>query len=198
MTQSFYERFKDLTKGQLGECLVDACTNNRLEEVRYLLTSPELKRHANIHVLNDSSLIQACANGHFEIVKYLLTSPELKEHACIQAEQNQSIKMACRNQHLEIFKYLLTSSDLQRKVDIHAHKDSIFILAVKFSRFEFIQYMLFDLNIDLTNPIKGFLHNRTTPTIDKVKHMFRMRELNQKLTNDLDVENKVQTKKVKI
>ena len=62
-----------------------ACKKGYLTQVRYFLTSPQLKTHANI---NDDeiepALTLACSAGHLEIVKYLLTSSDLKEHAKIK------------------------------------------------------------------------------------------------------------------
>mgnify|MGYP003415881926 CR=1 FL=1 len=66
--------------------LIEACKNGDLDKVRYVLTSPELSVHADIHAsvseesddndfikhLAEEPLFQAAKNGHLSIVKYLL------------------------------------------------------------------------------------------------------------------------------
>lgn len=54
--------------------------------VQYLLTSNELKEHADIHYNDDTALLNCCKYGHLVLVKYLLESPELKEHSNIHVE----------------------------------------------------------------------------------------------------------------
>ena len=49
-----------------------ACMNGQLEVVKYLLTSPNLKEHADIHAEDDWGFRWACSEGHLEVVKYLI------------------------------------------------------------------------------------------------------------------------------
>jgi ankyrin repeat protein len=49
-----------------------ACMNGQLEVVKYLLTSPDLKEHADIHAEDDWGFRWACENGQLEIVKFLI------------------------------------------------------------------------------------------------------------------------------
>lgn len=57
------------------------CFNGDLNTLRYVLTSPELKEHADIHWGCERGLICAVHKGDVPMVKYLLTSPEIKDHA---------------------------------------------------------------------------------------------------------------------
>jgi ankyrin repeat protein len=106
----------DTEQERLYEELMLACRTGDLDEVKYLLTSPELDEHATINIYNykdiSSPLTEACWNGHLEVVKYLLTSPELKEKADIHFKDDQALNFACYQGHLDVVKYLLTSSDL--------------------------------------------------------------------------------------
>ena len=65
-------KYKTLTPKQLNKVFIDSCENGYLEVVKYLLTSPDLKEHANIHANNDYGFRWACANGQLEIVKFLI------------------------------------------------------------------------------------------------------------------------------
>ena len=56
-------KYKTLTQKQLNEVFINFCQKGHLEIVKYLLTSPDLKEHANIHANNDSGFRWACARG---------------------------------------------------------------------------------------------------------------------------------------
>lgn len=70
--------------------LSSACRMGHLNIVKFLLTSEEVKHHADIHRYNDEPIQTACQCGQLEIVKYLLESHELEEHANIYAEIDHS------------------------------------------------------------------------------------------------------------
>lgn len=63
--------------------LIYAAWRGHQAVVKYLLTSQDLKEHANIHYVTNNhtnALMYACQGGHLEVIKYLLASEELKEH----------------------------------------------------------------------------------------------------------------------
>ena len=78
LTEEQKEKYKKLDQSKLNEALINACNKGHLDVVRYLLTSDELKEHADIHAENDYGFRWACINGNLEVVNYLLTSEELK------------------------------------------------------------------------------------------------------------------------
>ena len=57
------ELYKTLTQKQLNEVFIDSCQEGHLEVVKYLLTSPDLKEHADIHADNDLGFRWACKKG---------------------------------------------------------------------------------------------------------------------------------------
>ena len=61
-----------------------ACASNHLEIVKYLLTSPELKKHSNIHANDDYSFKSACRNNHIELVQYLIFEYRIAKNKSIQ------------------------------------------------------------------------------------------------------------------
>ena len=107
-------KYKTLTQKQLNKVFIDSCENGHLEVVKYLLTSPELTEHADIHAQDDLGFRLACANGHLEIVKYLLTSADLKEHANIHAQDDLGFRWACFYGHLELVKYLILDMSIEK------------------------------------------------------------------------------------
>jgi hypothetical protein len=207
MEKSLFEIFGQLEKEDLGVALVDAVKAHRMDEIRYLLTSPELKEHADINIYAGAPLRNATRYDFFDIVKYLLTSPELTQHANIDAETGYPFKTACRHGYLDILKFFLESPKLKNRIDIHHDDDIGFRVAFTHKQLEVMQYLIFDRNMEENQTIKeytsGYL-NSTDPSFKsdkefaiKVNNMFRLRDLNKQLHDELPVA-KQNNKKVKI
>ena len=122
-----------------------------LDIVKYLLSSPDLKKHANIHDKENqgwNALLLAVSNGDLEIVKYLLASPDLKEHANINSNINNdwnALLIGVSSGNLEIVKYLLASSELKEHADINSKtkdgKDAL-LIASEEGNLEIVKYLL--------------------------------------------------------
>ena len=112
--QELKEQYKKLNQKELNEQFIDACQNSDLDIVKYLLTSPKLTEHADIHARSDEGFMWACYQGHLEIVKYLMTSPELTEHADIHARNDWGFIWACENGHLEVVKCLIIDMNIEK------------------------------------------------------------------------------------
>ena len=56
-------KYKTLTQKQLNEVFISSCQKGHLEIVKYLLTSPDLKEHADIHAKNHEGFRLACEKG---------------------------------------------------------------------------------------------------------------------------------------
>ena len=197
INQELKEKYKKLNQKELNEQFIDACKNDDLEVIKFLLTSPKLKEHADIHASNDEGFRSACAQGHLEVVKYLLTSPELKEHADIHAKDDEGFIWACKNGHLELVKYLLTSAELKEHADVHADNDEGFRWACSDGQLEIVKFLILDMSIEKTKYIKHYLkENQDNKCVKEAIELFKIREFNQKLNNDL--EHKERKNKLKI
>ena len=82
--------------------------------IKYLLSSPKLKVHADIHYMKDKLLIDAINSDNEKFIKYLLSSPKLKEHADIQARNNALFLLACEKSDVDFLQYLLESKKLKK------------------------------------------------------------------------------------
>lgn len=145
MSKSFYSKYKNFSQEKLNTAFHEACSNGNLDEVKYLLISPEIKEHADISYYGDTGLSDACWNGHLEIVKYLLTSPELKEHANLNDHLENdcgALLNACGAGHLEIVKYLLTSPDLKETAIIDWQFMPPLSAACESGHLEIVKYLL--------------------------------------------------------
>lgn len=118
------------------------CQNGHLDIVRYLLTSPDIKKHADIHANGDKGFELACKEGRLNIIHYLLTSPELTEHIDIHANGDHGFVMACKFGHLDIVRYLLTSPELTEHANIHAEDGMALVLACDNGHLEVVRYLL--------------------------------------------------------
>ena len=96
-----------------------ASYNGQLDVVKFLLTSNNLAKNADIHHSDDYALTLSAYNGHLDVVRYLLTSPKLKKHANIHARENSSLRWASQANQLSVIQYLLESPEIKEHADIN-------------------------------------------------------------------------------
>lgn len=109
-------------------------------------------------------------------------------------ELNVMFKDACAQDDLGEVKYLLTSPDLKEYADIHDDNDYGFKLACFKGYLNIIKFLIFDINIKKTEQIEKYL---TKNPNEQVKNMFKIRELNKRLNNELKSDNII-NKKIKL
>ena len=124
-----HQELNCLSQDDLNNLLGQAVFRNDLEEIKYLLTSPDLVRHAEINS-NYNILAYVCANGDLETLRYVLTSPELKEHADIHLDDDQALNSAIGAGHIPIIKYLLTSPELKEHSNLYVQYETGYYLAL--------------------------------------------------------------------
>jgi hypothetical protein len=199
MSQKLYEKYKDSSQEILNLRFTAACLAGNLEEVSYVLSSPKLKVHADIHTRYDQGLLYACNGRHYELVKYLLSSPDLKEYADIHASDGLVLLQCCEDGNLDMVKFLLSSPHLKEHANIHADDDSAFIAACIHRHLDIIQYFIFDQNVPKSSYIKEYLNdqNNDKKFVEQVNHLFSLRNLGENLEKELcnDIQN---TRKIKI
>jgi len=100
MEQNLHLKFNTLNQDEVNIALYYACKKGNLDEVNYLLTSPDLTYHSDIHYENDEALHTSYFYGHLEITKYLLSSPKLNEHADIHSRDDQMF-VFCYGNYIE-------------------------------------------------------------------------------------------------
>jgi ankyrin repeat protein len=156
---NLFEKYKDLKEDELNSEFLDACSSGNLEVVKYVLTSSELKYHADINCESGLSLYNACEAGHLEIVKFLLTGKNLSQKYDMgfdsnmdEDERDAPFRVACSNGHFPIIKYLLTSPELEQHYPLENKNDSAISDASYAGRIDVIKYLTSspDLNTHLS------------------------------------------------
>lgn len=99
---------EDVSQEDLNEVFQMACIYGHLEQVRYLLTSPELSKHADIAYNDYTGLRCASEQCYVDIICYLIESPELTHHADVHVGNDYIYKEACDVIHVETLEYLLS------------------------------------------------------------------------------------------
>lgn len=93
-----------------------------LDLVKYLLTSPELEQHADIHAHDECIFTEACLWGNLEIVEYILSSPDLIAHGHTYPNVHESedcgFRWTCEADHLDIIQYLIFDREIQLTLSI--------------------------------------------------------------------------------
>lgn len=179
---TLYEKYKNASLDDLNKDLVNACIEGELEIVQYLLSSTDLKQHADINDEDCLAFCFACSTGNLDIVKYMLTSPELKIHVNINAKEGEPLSWACENGQLEVVKYLLSSSDLKEHANLHINNDNPFAAAHMNYHDDITNFLIFGCNIERNNNIRRILAEKPDEQIDS---WFKLRDLNKELNSDL-------------
>ncbi len=191
-----YDKYYNVSQVSLNNSLISACNYGNLDEVKFLLTAPKLKLHADIDNNDGLCLAYACMNNHTDIVEYLLTSKELVKNADIHINEEYALFCSANNDFYDLFKYLLTSPDLKEHADIHAKDDYIFKTLCSEKSIDLIDYLIFDYKINMTEDIQNYLNEKDNDFIKQIKGMFAVRDLSNTLENELssDIINKKRTK----
>ena len=80
-----------------------ACYQGHLDVVKYLLTSPELTEHADIHARSDWGFIWACFHGHLEVIKCLIIDMNIDKTTQIEKYLNKKTDNKTVQQAIELF-----------------------------------------------------------------------------------------------
>jgi len=112
------EYLNKLEQPQLDQYLIDACSVNDFESVKYLLTSPELNNHANIKGWDEEAFVVACRQKNIELVDYMLRTPKIKEHANVHTWHDMVFKEACIRKDVELLNYFLFDFKIDKTEEI--------------------------------------------------------------------------------
>jgi hypothetical protein len=158
---NFIEQYKDASNEDLDMFFMLACSNNNLEAVKYLLTSPELMYHPSLTADNEPLRI-ACNSNFPEMVKYFLSSPNLKEHANIYENEQQAFKDACNGGSTEVLQYLIFEYNIE---ETPAIKEYLNTSSQSFNETIKNMFILREVNKDLNNELTTDSQNIKKPKL---------------------------------
>jgi hypothetical protein len=76
----------------LDEAMLEASHSRKNDIVKYLLSSPELKKHANVHTMKDMIFRTTSVNGNNEILNFIIFDLNIKKtdtiQGCLDREQH--------------------------------------------------------------------------------------------------------------
>ena len=101
--QELKEKYKKLNKKKLNKQFIDGCKNDDLDIVKYLLTSPELTEHADIHARSDEGFMWACYESRLEVIKYLIIDMSIDKTTYIEKYLNENKYNKNVQQAIELF-----------------------------------------------------------------------------------------------
>ncbi len=96
----FLKRYEHLTKQEINSLFITACVSGQIEHVKYLLTSSDLKIHADVHTENDLGFILATKNGLLEHSGHLVRKL-IKETYVTDPNYEQVLKYLIIEQEIE-------------------------------------------------------------------------------------------------
>lgn len=153
------KNYNNLTLDELNHEFHLSCIKGDLDLVKYLLTSPILHQHADIHFEKDECIILACRHGQLEVLQYLLTSSDLVTHPDVHAQKGAGFQWACTNGHLEIIKYFFFDPSINDNFNLEKHSYEAIIRAIHADQIKIVEYILNEpeINKHNFNYNKGFI-----------------------------------------
>jgi flagellin-specific chaperone FliS len=83
---SDYSKYKNATQKELDKAFLHSCIYTKFDHIKYLLTSPELKRHANVHTNEDLGFAHLMGNKEKarDIITYLIFDFNIEKTSTIE------------------------------------------------------------------------------------------------------------------
>lgn len=112
------QKLKILDQNKLDLQFLNACKDNNLELIDYLLFSEDLVLHSNIASKNYQGLRDSANKGFYDIIHYLLTDPRIKNNTeLIRVRKQVLIRNSCRSGNLKLVKFLLETPGIKEYID---------------------------------------------------------------------------------
>ena len=125
ITKELKEKYKKINQEELNDQFIDACQNDDLGIVQYLLTGTDLKEHADIHADNDYGFRWACSDGQLEIVKYLILDMSIEKTKHIEDYLNKNQDNKCVKEAIELFKISQLNTKLNANLEHKEKKNKL-------------------------------------------------------------------------
>lgn len=114
-----YLKYKDMEKREINTHFLQACINNNLEVVKYLLTSKELTQNANLNARDSfgyNGFLGACEHDSLDVVDYLLRNHLSKKTDILYKKEKNGwtpFMISCSRGGIEVPKYFIINRDME-------------------------------------------------------------------------------------
>lgn len=149
--------------------LISACSNNYIDGVKFLLSSPEIKKNMYPLVEGNGAFREAAFADRLEIIEYLYTFPVVKEYiaknpnACGLVESCDARFRKTTN----VFHFLINIPEIRNNIEhiLEEVGESCFRNACSNNAFDIIQYFMIDLHYKVSDSIITWLSGANTHKI---------------------------------
>ncbi len=172
-----------------NEAFKMACIGGHIDLVEYLMSNNEIPK-IDPNYQKDAALIKSCYYGNFKMVKYLLESDLFRDKYKIEGDDNLVIVNACLSKNTDLVEYLLISKSLDKNASVHVQNDMPFIFVAENNMLNVLQVLIFDKQIKKTYYIRNYLEQNN----GEASRLFGIRDLKEKLSFDLTVDNELTNK----
>jgi hypothetical protein len=168
-----------------------ACQNGNLEILKHLYTTEEFQSQRNLTWYYGS--LSALFEGQVNVINYFLNSKEFLPF--IKNEKLEDIFTgACSFGHINVVEYLINLPKFIQNNSLNHACNKGMISACDQNQTNMMRYLIFNLNMEPTSETKDHLIGAGR---NDILNMFKTRELNKDLNNNLSNHNE-STKKMKI
>jgi DNA mismatch repair ATPase MutL len=156
------------------------CMENDLDMVKSIIST----ERKSLQPFYDYIFAVTCSTKNVEIVKCLSSTENQSLFGDLKETFNSGLILAAKENQLEVIKYLVSLKEINYL--------SSFESLCETNMTNTLKYLIFDLNIEHTSEIDNYLKKRDN---EGVQNMFKIRIINEQLTQELDASKSNKTNK---
>lgn len=170
-----------------------ACDTNNAGMMDFVLTYPSIFKNKPLDLL-PRTLNHATNKGYLNSIKYILDNFLDTEHEIKGALINGNlVNWAARNGHLEIIEYFFNTEQTRKFVNREKIKEDAFKIAIQETNVNLLKYIICELKIEETPFVQDLASSNKY-----VEDIFKLRELNKVLNENLLNTEQNNSKRMKI
>jgi hypothetical protein len=111
------EHFKSLNNFEIKQAFYGACSNNRVDDIKYLLSVNAITEK-DLSSEEDFGLRCACTYGAIDVIKYFMSSDDIFNRHNIHAKKDSAFKSAARMEQFAVIEYLILELNIKKTANI--------------------------------------------------------------------------------
>lgn len=179
-----------ITNEKIMEFFYSACSSDYINVLDYLIKLPKFIQYNDLHDVWYKGCLLASEAGKTNVLDYLLNSEEFTPF--IKNEKiGEFFYRACAFNHVNILDYLVKLPKFIQNNSLHNACNQGMIRACDQNSVEVMRYLIFNLKMNMTSDTKDHL---TGADKDDILNLFKIRELNENLYEDLKTNQELKRK----